>query len=703
MARPVWQTLKKLLGGIGAAALVIGLVVHGFLEPLEGWSLSRLYDLRGPREPTAPIAIVTIDESSINELGQWPFPRALHGQVIQHISEGQPLAIGVDLIFDAPSPRGPDDDVVLSESVALAANVVLGASRTEDFQGFYKRESMNIPTPEIRRGAAAVAPVNLITDPDGYVRRAPLAVYLGDDRFDSFDVQVARLAARAGLPSAPLPAVPDILINFRGGPQTFPWVPFYRVLNGEIPPAAFKDKIVLIGPTSEVMHDLFTTPFAGSGTMPGVEVHAHAIDTYIAGDRLREAPVWTSAVLALVTAIAGAALVVRLHAVRALLVVALLWVAIAGIALGIFALWGAWFRGIAPTIALLLGYGATVVESYIREQREKRRLSQFFSPDVLTHVVRAKEAMKSSRRLVTVLFSDIRGFTSISEKLQPEQVAEMLQEYLTELTEVVFKHGGTVDKYIGDCIMALYNVPFEDPNHAVNAVRTGLEFQEKTLEVSKRWEEKIGVRIRNGVGINTGDAVVGTLGSRQRLEYTAIGDTINLGSRLESITKEYGASIIVSEFTYELVQGRFMMRELGAVTVKGKTQPVKIYAVLPSDLRQHARALIDAGAVLTASDDEHQVAVHVRDVSEGGIAIEGLPEDWAKGKAMQIRCEGGGLPKPVVTEGTIVWRRDGLAGIVFAALSSDAQAAVSEYVANQSRSATASPGASAPPSGHPER
>ena len=138
-------------------------------------------------------------------------------------------------------------------------------------------------------------------------------------------------------------------------------------------------------------------------------------------------------------------------------------------------------RGLARLMArmgrrpgLVLGYGATVVESYIREQREKRRLSQFFSPDVLTHVVREKDAMKSSRRLVTVLFSDIRGFTSISEKLQPEQVAEMLQEYLTELTEVVFKHGGTVDKYIGDCIMALYNVPFPDPNHAANAIRTGL-------------------------------------------------------------------------------------------------------------------------------------------------------------------------------------------------------------------------------------
>jgi adenylate cyclase len=676
-----WQAVKQGLGGLGAAALVVALVWHGALEPLEGWALSRLFELRGPRAPTAPIVIVTIDESSINELGQWPFPRALHGEVIRRMSEGDPLAIGVDLIFDAPSPRGPDDDAVLSEAIALAGNVVLGASRTEDDQGFYTRETLSIPTPEIRRGAAGVGPVNLIIDADGYVRRAPLAVHLGGEPLEAFDVQLVRLAARGGLTVAPLPTTPDVLINFRGGRQTFPWVPFYRVLNGEVPPEAFRGKIVLIGPTSEVMHDVFSTPFAAARDMPGVEIHANAIDTYVAGDPLREAPVGVSAALAFLAAMAGSALVVRLHAVRAVLLAGLLWTAIAAAAVSSFYLWDLWLRGIAPTLALVLGYGVTVVESYIREQREKRRLSQFFSPAVLAHVVRDRDAMKSSRRLVTVLFSDIRGFTSISEKLEPEQVAEMLQEYLTEMTQVVFRHGGTVDKYIGDCIMALYNVPFEDPNHAESAVRTGLDFQEKTLEVSKRWEERIGVRIRNGVGINTGEAVVGTMGSRQRLEYTAIGDTVNLGSRLESITKDYGASIVISESTHELVRGRFMTRQLGAVTVKGKTQPVKIYAVLPTDLRRHGRAVIEAAAVLTAADGEQRLTVRVRDVGKGGLAVEGLPEDWAKGKPLQIRCEGGGLTKPIVADGTIVWRWRTVAGIAFAALPGDAQRAVAEYVA----------------------
>jgi len=168
----------------------------------------------------------------------------------------------------------------------------------------------------------------------------------------------------------------------------------------------------------------------------------------------------------------------------------------------------------------------------------------------------------------------------------------MLREYLTEMTEVVFRHGGTVDKYIGDCIMALYNAPFEDADHAAKAILTGLEFQERTLAVSARWEAKLGVQIRNGVGINTGEAVVGTMGSRQRLEYTAIGDTVNLAARLESLTKDYGTGIIVSEATAEAVRGRFFTRELGEVSVKGKALPVKIFAVLPSDIRKYPRATL---------------------------------------------------------------------------------------------------------------
>ncbi|MGH7343081.1 MAG: adenylate/guanylate cyclase domain-containing protein, partial [Candidatus Rokuibacteriota bacterium] len=341
--------------------------------------------------------------------------------------------------------------------------------------------------------------------------------------------EMHRLTSRAGLPTRPLPAAGEVLINYRGRPNTFEWVPYYRVVRGEMDRGWFRGKIVLIGPTSEKQKDVFTTPFA-RGDMPGVEIHANALDTLIHGDRIREVPKLVSTVLAALAALVGSVLAVRLRALRALLVVVLLWVVAGLLAVAAFTFADVWMRGMAVAVGLVFGYGATVVENFVREQREKQRLSRFFSPDVLRAVVRDRDgrSLRPRRRLVTVLFSDIRGFTSISERLQPEQVDEMLQEYLTVMTEVVFRHGGTVDKYIGDAIMGLYNAPYEDPDHALKAIRTALEFQERAIPFSARWQAKLGVTIRCGVGINSGEAVVGSLGSRQRNEYTAIGEAVKL-------------------------------------------------------------------------------------------------------------------------------------------------------------------------------
>ena len=686
---PWLNVARKHLAGIVAGLATVALVVSGSFDGLEYWALSQLFERRGARPPTSSIVIVTIDESTFAELDmQWPFPRALHAELLTKLAAGHPSAIGVDLIFDTPSSRGPADDAALGAAVARAGNVILGAAVAEDIQPFYRRETLNQPLAVIRRGAAGVAPVNMYPDADGEIRRVPLALDLGGERIPALDAQLHALVAKAGMPVSPLPSGRSALINFRGGPRTYPWVSYYRVMNGEVPVEYFKDKIVLIGPTTEILHDQFPTAFARGGDMPGVEVHANALETLLRGNPIREVPRALSTSLAVVAAVLGSILVVRLHAFRALLAAMGLWLALILAAYASFALMDVWMRVMAPSLALVLGYGATVVESFVREQRERRRLSQFFSPDVVREVVRHKDegSLTTSRRMVTVLFSDIRGFTSISEKLEPEQVAEMLREYLSEMTEIVFKHGGTVDKYIGDCIMALYNVPFEDPEHAIKAVRTGLEFQERTIAVSQRWESKLGIAIRNGVGINTGEAVVGTLGSRQRLEYTAIGDTINLGSRLESITKDYKTNIIISEFTYEHVKSHFITKELGDVTVKGKSRPVKIYAVLPSNIRKHPRAMLDVAATLSVAGDGRARRVRTLDISEGGMALTGVPEDWAVGQVVQIRCEGGTLPRPIVAEATIGWRRGDEVGIVFTSLEGDSAPTVADYVSRAGRS-----------------
>jgi adenylate cyclase len=699
----LFSQIRKYLVGAATAAVTVAFVLFGQLEWLEYRSLDWLFELRGKLfevsnipAPTSPIVIVEIDEASIRELGAWPFRRALHARLLDRISAWKPLVIGVDIIFPQKSRYGPADDAALSAAIARAGNVVLGAACVTSVQVLLDvgPKGLNLPItdcdwplPELRERAAGVGPVNVIQDNlDSQVRRAPLSMSVGDRDELSFDANLHRVATAGGLSTEPLPRGREILVNFRGGSGTFPSIPYYRIVNGEVSVEEFPDelrgKIVLIGSTTRAEHDIFPTVFARGDGMAGVEIHANVLQTLIRGDRIREVPKLVSTVLAVVAGLLGSVLVVRLRAFRALAIVVILLLAGALAMFGGFAAAHVWMRGMAVAFGLVLGYGATVVENFVREQREKQRLSRFFSPDVLRAVVRDRngQSLRPQRRHVTVLFSDIRGFTTISERLQPEQVDEMLREYLTVMTEVVFRHGGTVDKYIGDGIMALYNAPYEDPEHAVNAIRTALEFQERAMSFSARWEARLGGSIRCGVGINSGIAVVGSLGSRQRNEYTAIGDTVNLAARLESVTKDHGVPIIISEYTYKHVKGRFPTKELDTVTVKGRSQPVKIYGVMPSSMRRHPRAALDAPVQLTAADGRVSRA-RTFDISEGGLGIIGVPTDWALGSKIEIRLDGGEVGRRVVAEGTIVSRRDEKAGVQFTSLDEGSAPAVADYVA----------------------
>lgn len=686
-----WARLRDLarqhLSGIVIAAAMVVLVHLGALEGLEHWSLAQLFEWRGKREPTLDIVIVTIDESTIAEFGeQWPFPRRRHAALLKQLAAGKPRFIAMDIIFEGESARGEADDAEFADAVAAAGNVVLGAFYTREVQGHVMREMFAMPWPKIRDGAVAVAAVNMPKDDDGQLRRVAMEVRPLDPLLTTMpglDATLHRLLSNSGTRVAPLPRSASVLINFRGGPRTYQWVSYHQASrNEEIPAEFWKDKIIFIGPTTEAAHDVFKTPFARGGDMPGVEIHANALETLVRGNPIHEAPRALSTVLAALAALLGCALVVRLHARRAVLVAVAIWVPLTAAAFVGFAVADMWMRGMAGSLALAGGVMLTVGEHFIREQRQRKALQQFFSPDIATDIV-SKGGVSTSRRILTVLFSDIRGFTSLSEKLEPEQVEEILRDYLTEMTEIVWKHKGSVDNYIGDAIMALYNVPFEDPEHAINAVRTGLEFQERTLAVSRRWEEKLGIAIRNGVGINTGEAVFGKLGSIRRPQYTAIGDTVNLGARLESITKDYQANMIISESTYELVKDHFITKELGEVTVKGKTKPVKIYTVLPKTIQRHPRAAIDAAATLSIAGGGRTCTVTTVDISEGGMALKGVPDDWQPGQVVEIRCEGGALPKPLVAAATISWRNGDQVGVRFTEVDPDSTAGVADYVSSR--------------------
>jgi class 3 adenylate cyclase len=338
----------------------------------------------------------------------------------------------------------------------------------------------------------------------------------------------------------------------------------------------------------------------------------------------------------------------------------------------------------AALLAMLL---TAIVGKLVRARRVRRRLAPFFPPAVLREVARRPDQpdLAPSRRLVTVLFSDLRGFTALAELLEPAAVAEILRDHLTEMTQVVFKHGGTLATCAADSLVALYNAPLDDPAHARHAVRTALELQERTLQASARWQTQVGATIRPGIGITTGEAVVGTMGPPDRLSYTAVGVTVDLGSRLQSLTREHGVGIVIAESTRRGLDREFLTRRLGEVTGPGATPPVSIHGVLPADIRKQPRAVLEVAATLVLLGAGQTCLVTTRDVGEGGMALGGVPAGWGVGTRVEIRCEGGLLPNPLLAEGVIAWRRADEAGISFIGLDGEAAPTVAEYIAARER------------------
>ena len=685
-----WRVL--LAGSLAGLAVVVLATVNPlrFFEIAELKALDAQFTIRGPKTPASPIVVVTIDEDDFDGLNlAWPWPRAVHAKFLDVVGRGNPAAIGMDILFTEPSLHGPSDDVALGAAVdRIRDRIVLAAALTTVGDASFVKQALNPPIPEIR-GKAAFGSADYDSDADAFVRRATLRRDFQDRDWLGFDMLIFRLAEKAGLARAAAPAGYELLVNYRGGPGTFPMVAYHRIVTGEVPPEVFAGKIVLVGATTPTLHDIFPTPFASQSGMPGVEIHAHTLETLLQGIPLRRASRLLVPVVAVLAA-AGAAWTAT--ALRPLPAFGIVAAAIGGYLAASHAafLWARYWVEVVPVpLALLATYAGTVAKNFTQEQREKRRLSRFFSPDVVAEIIRHKDdsTLAATRRRVTVLFSDIRGFTSMSEKMQPEEVVTFLREYLTVMTEAVFKHGGTVDKYIGDAIMALYNVPLEAPDHALRAVRTALEFQERVRPLGDRFAAQHGGHLACGVGIHTGDAVVGTIGSEQRLEYTAIGDTINLGSRLEGITKEFSVPIIISEATYAEVRAHFAVRDLGEVTVKGKAIPVKIYAVLgelgpaPDDAHREPAGFNSRTAPrrrqegrVSISDGELTVVAEASDLSRTGIALRAVPRRLEPGEIVKLQMElGPGAPTVTVDRAEVMWSRKDTAGLRFLDLSPTAR------------------------------
>ncbi len=357
----------------------------------------------------------------------------------------------------------------------------------------------------------------------------------------------------------------------------------------EIDPAVFKDKIVFVGLSASGLLDVFQTPF-GQGSMPGIQLHASVTDSILSNRFLKPGPRW----LRLVATIGGSVVIGLMSAalpfVAGAIGAAILAAAWSGASLFAFDR-GLWLAMVQPILAMAVALFAGTAYRYFVEDAEKRKVSRLFGRYVSRDVYKQLLANPSlaelggGRREMSVLFSDLRGFTTITENGAPEAIVHQLNEYFSRMVDIVFRHGGTVDKFVGDMVMALFGAPVDDVNHADAAVATAVDMVRELGELNRRWAAEGRIQLDIGIGVNSGDMIAGNIGSSAIMSYTVIGDNVNVGSRLESLNKEYRTRIIISDATRTRLGKSYDIRPLGGVVVKGKTQPVEIFEVsVPSPL-----------------------------------------------------------------------------------------------------------------------
>jgi len=465
--------------------------------------------------------------------------------------------------------------------------------------------------PEFQKEAAGAGHFNPLVDLDGTSRRVPLLVEYKGQYYESLALAMVRnllgkppitpgypgnspasyaamewldiKAASGGVMRIPVDENAATLIPYRGYQGSFPYVSVTDVLNDKVPKERLAGRVIVIGTTAPGLMDLRATPVGAA--YPGVEIHANLIAGMLDG-AIKHKPPYILGADVLTVLIAGAVmafLLPMLSPFRATVVGSIVLLLLLSLN---FTFWHV-SNVVLPLangmIAVLLLYAMNMSWGYFVESRTKRQLTglfgQYVPPELVEEMSRDPEnySMAGRKAELTVLFSDIRGFTTISEGLEPNELASLMNEYLGAMTLVVRKHRGTLDKYIGDAIMAFWGAPVDDPEHAKNAVLTGLEMHVALHELNKDLMKRGWPELKIGVGVNTGPMTVGDMGSPVRQSYTVMGDAVNLGSRLEGITKQYGVGFIVGESTRDLVKKDFVFRELDLVKVKGKDKPVGIY------------------------------------------------------------------------------------------------------------------------------
>ena len=684
------QRLLQALG-VGLLATAFTLALAQFNPRMMSRGESLTWDLRvahfaKPGPDTDKIRLIFLDQYSLDwgskQGWSWPWPRQVYAAILNFCARAHVKAVAFDVIYSEPSSIGVDDDAEFGKAIATTPGFVgtvfvgkeTGGSTTWmkgvpvpgialttnticQLKPFLLPKAL-FPIPEVGTNATLLATVFGNPDRDGIYRRIkPFTIFDGNVvpslGLGAFLATSPNRTLRldppwltvGGTHRIPLDRSGSAILRFRGPSKTHTTVTAAAIIESElalregkppvVDPASFTDTYVFFGFTAPGLYDLKASP-VGS-VYPGVEVHATFLDNLLSSEIMREFPRrWGIPLMLLIACLASIAVRFGRHVWHNIIAF------IVFLALPIFAgivaySQGIWLPLFAPLFATIIALIGALALNYATEGKQKRFIKgafkQYLSPLVIEELVQHPDRLKLGGELrdLSIFFSDVKGFTTISERLNPEQLTALLNDYLTAMTDIIYAHGGTVDKYEGDAIIAFWNAPLAQKGHATLAVHTALECQAKLTEMNPDFEPRVGAGLHQRIGLNSGPVVVGNMGSRQRFNYTFLGDAGNLAARLEGINKQFGTSILISENTRRQLDGTLAVREISRVQVVGRKEPVRVYEpILPSEAATR-QATLDVFA--------HALTKYYEGAIQEALALfETIAEHDAPASAYVRRC-----------------------------------------------------------------
>jgi adenylate cyclase len=578
------RALLLLSAAFGAVAIPLFLELTGALKRVDLATIDARFSIRGDQEPPPDVVLVAFDDVTFEQLDQqWPFPRGLHAEAITALKAAGARAIAYDVQFTEPSGDTDDDienDNALYEAVQNAGNVVLsttevGANGTTRVLGGGEA---------LKESGGTAASTSYQPDGDGRIRR----MLFDQDGLESFPLAAARIAEGKPIER---PGGDAAYIEFPGGLGTVRKIPFSDVIDGTFPKSAVRGKVVVVGSTATSLQDFHRTATSGDAPMAGAEIQVDAIQTALDGFPLRPAPWWLNVLFVVVLGALTPLVALRFRMSLA--------IGAGVLALGAFVIAaqlafesGTIFVGIYPIVAAVAGLLATgaihgLTVAFEREQT-RDAFARFVPESVVDQVLADAEGVRLGgvRGEATVMFSDLRGFTSFSETLEPERVIESLNMYLTQMSEAILDHGGTLVAYMGDGIMAVFGAPLKQEDHADRALDAARDMLSR-MDGFNGWLREQGLHdgFKMGIGLNSGPVMSGNVGSERRLEYTALGDTTNTAARLEGMTKGTPHQLYISDTTRQaLTRPVEDIVEVGEAEVRGRKAKVKLWSLRDGDV-----------------------------------------------------------------------------------------------------------------------